>query len=268
MSQPWIQFLGHASVLVDLGGHRVLTDPVLRHRVSFLRRVAGRPDPGELGEIDAVVISHMHHDHVDVPSLRQLPRSVPLLVPQGSRPFFTRLGFTDVRAMPVGSTWRAPGAVAAEGDRALDGLRITATPAVHVGHRTPFGPRTESIGFLLESGPACVYFAGDTDIFDEMSDIHPQLDVALLPVWGWGPNIGPGHMDPQRAAEALRLLRPRYAVPIHWGTLFPLGMRRLGSRVSAVLERPPREFAEAAARTCPECRVLLTQPGEVVEFTP
>ncbi|MGB8022347.1 MAG: MBL fold metallo-hydrolase [Candidatus Nanopelagicales bacterium] len=268
MSQPWMQFLGHASVLVELGGLRILTDPVLRHRVTFLRRVAERRDLSDLGRLDAVVISHMHHDHVDVPSLRLLPNDVPLLVPQGSRPFFTRLGFTDIQVMPVGRTWQLAQSTASERAEAPPGLRITATPADHVGNRTPFSPRTESIGYLLESGPASVYFAGDTDIFEGMSDIHPSLDVALLPVWGWGPNIGPGHLNPERAAEALCLLRPRYAVPIHWGTLFPLGLRRLGRRVNSVLERPPLEFVEAAARTYPECRVLVTRPGEVVEFTP
>lgn len=257
---PWIRFLGHSTVLFQVGGHRILTDPVLRRRVTFLRRVAPAPaDLTDLGRVDAVLLSHLHHDHVDVPSLRQLPRDVPLLVPVGSRAFFQRLGFTEVQPMPVGFSWRSSGPPE---------LRITATPAVHDGRRMPFGPSAESIGFLVESAGASVYFAGDTDIFAGMADVHAELDVALLPVWGWGPNLGPGHLDPGRAAEALALLRPRYAVPIHWGTLFPLGMRRLGTRVNAVLDHPPRQFAEAAARTRPGCRVLLTEPGEVVEFSP
>ena len=261
---PWIRFLGHSTVLFQIGGHRILTDPILRRRVTFLGRVAPVPaDLANLGEVDAVLLSHLHHDHVDVPSLRQLPRHVPLLVPVGSRDFFVRLGFSAVHPMPVGRTWTAPA-----GPGRPESLRIAATAAVHDGHRVPFGPRSESIGFVAESAGASVYFAGDTDVFDGMADLHPDLDVALLPVWGWGPNLGPGHMDPERAAQALALLRPRYAVPIHWGTLFPIGLRRLGSRVSAVLESPPRDFAEAAARTQPTCRVLLTSPGEVVEFSP
>ncbi len=258
---PWIRFLGHSCVLIQMGGHRILTDPVLRGRLAFLARVAPtRVELSDLGEIDVVLLSHLHHDHVDLPSLRQLPRDVPLLVPVGSRDFFQRLGFTHVRPMPVGSSWQVPGASRP--------LRITATPAVHDGRRVPFGPSAESIGFLAESAGTSVYFAGDTDLFAGMADLHPELDVALLPVWGWGPNLGPGHLDPVRAAEALALLRPRYAVPIHWGTLFPVGMRRLGRRVSGVLDRPPREFAAAAARTSPQCRVLHTEPGEVVEFSP
>jgi L-ascorbate metabolism protein UlaG (beta-lactamase superfamily) len=259
---PWIRFLGHSTVLFEIGGYRILTDPILRRRVTFLGRVAPTPaDLTNLGALDAVLLSHLHHDHVDVPSLRRLPRHVTLLVPLGSRAFFQRLGFTAVHPMPVGATWRVRA-----GSR--EPLLITAAPAVHDGHRVPFGPRSESIGFVAESAGASVYFAGDTDLFGGMADIHPELDVALLPVWGWGPNLGPGHMDPERAAASLALLEPRYAVPIHWGTLFPIGLRRLGGRATAVLDTPPQEFAAAAARVRPSCRVLLTAPGEVVEFPP
>lgn len=263
MRGPGIHFLGHATVLVEVGGHRVLTDPVLRPRVAFLRRLPTAALPAvDLAGLDAVVISHLHHDHADVPSLRMLPRDVALLVPPGSIGFFTRLGFTRVIPLPVGSTWQGP---AVTGRR--DALRITATPAVHDGHRVPFGPRAESLGFLIEAGEASVYFAGDTDLFDGMADLCPALDVALLPVWGWGPNLGPGHLDPERAAQAAALLRPRYAIPIHWGTLFPVGLRRAGRRTTAVLEEPPLAFAAAAARTAPGCRVVLTAPGDVVEFS-
>jgi L-ascorbate metabolism protein UlaG (beta-lactamase superfamily) len=87
------------------------------------------------------------------------------------------------------------------------------------------------------------------------------IDLALLPVWGWGPHLGPGHMDPERAAEALRVLRPRAAVPIHWGTLWPMGMGRV---MPHRLQRPPVDFARHAARMAPDVRILLTPPGETV----
>ena len=263
MPLPRIRFIGHATVVVEIGGHRILTDPVLRDRVAFLARVRGsRPDPADLGRIDAVLLSHLHHDHADVPSLRLLPRDVPVLAPLGSQAFLERLGFVQVHAMPVGAAWERP---AAPGRPTP--LRITATHAVHDGHRVPFGPRAESLGFLIEAAGTSVYFAGDTDLFPGMADLHPRLDVALLPVWGWGPNLGPGHLDPARAAEAVALLRPRFAVPIHWGTLFPLGLRRVRP-VRAVLDEPPRAFAAAAAGARPGCRVVVTPPGDVVEFPP
>jgi L-ascorbate metabolism protein UlaG (beta-lactamase superfamily) len=262
MGQPRIHYLGHSTVLVELGGHRILTDPVLRGRVTFLGRVAPAVDQRGLERLDAVLLSHLHHDHVDTPSLRRLPRDVPLLVPTGSAGFFTRLGFRHVEVVSVGSTWRAP-----SGPGRPEPLEVTAVPAVHVGHRMPFGPRADSIGFVAQSAGASVYFAGDTDVFEGMAGLHADLDVALLPVWGWGPNLGPGHMDPERAAQAVALLRPRYAVPIHWGTLFPIGLRHAGRRFQALLEEPPRAFAAAADRAAPECRVVIARPGEVVEFS-
>jgi L-ascorbate metabolism protein UlaG (beta-lactamase superfamily) len=101
-----------------------------------------------------------------------------------------------------------------------------------------------------------VYFAGDTDLFDGMADLGP-LDVALLPVWGWGPSLGPGHMDPETAARAAALLRPRVAVPIHWGTYLQVGLRRRES----LLTEPPELFAAHCADLAPGVTVRVLQPG-------
>ena len=84
-------------------------------------------------------------------------------------------------------------------------------------------------------------------------------------MWGWGPWLGPGHMDPERAAEALALLRPRVAVPIHWGTFLPLGKHRRHARL---LHEPGADFARHVARLAPEVDVRLVQPGETVELGP
>ncbi len=254
---PSLRFLGHATVLVELAGFRLLTDPVLRDRLAFLGRVAPGEPAGLGAGLDAVLLSHLHHDHTDLPSLRGLPRDLTILVPAGAGGFLRRLGFGCVVELEPGQVWSP----ARSGE-----LVVRATPAVHDGRRTPFGPRARAVGYVIEAGGTGVYFAGDTDIFAGMARLHRALDVALLPVWGWGPNLGPGHLDPVRAAEALTLLRPRFAVPIHWGTLFPLGMRRAGPRVAAVLHEPPRRFREEAARLAPDCRVLLTEPGDVVRF--
>src|SRR5262249_60752921 len=97
------------------------------------------------------------------------------------------------------------------------------------------------LGDLIEPSTR-VYFAGDTDLFGGMQELAPGLDVALLPVAGWGPRVGSGHLDPQRAAETLRLLRPRVAIPIHWGTY-----RRLG-RAPAAPAPPPAGRGSARPR--------------------
>ena len=108
-----------------------------------------------------------------------------------------------------------------------------------------------------------MYFAGDTELFDGIAEVGDGLDVALLPVAGWGPTLGPGHLGPREAAVALARLRPRVAVPIHWGTLYPLGLR---FRRHSVLADPPQEFARHAAELAPEVDVRVLAPGEALNL--
>ncbi len=144
------------------------------------------------------------------------------------------------------------------------GIRVTATPARHDGRRRPFGgPQAAPIGFLVKA-ECSIYFAGDTDLYPGMSDLAGSLDLALLPVSGWGPTVGPGHLDPERAAKAAAILAPRVAVPIHWGT-FAL-LRPL--RRSEDPERPAREFAALAARWAPDVDVRILPPGGRIELPP
>ena len=141
-------------------------------------------------------------------------------------------------------------------------MPVKAVRAVHGSSRLwRAGPSGEPLGFVVGDAPS-VYFAGDTDLFPEMERLGP-LDVALLPVAGWGPKMGPGHMDAARAAEAVALLRARVAIPIpvrpaiHWGTLRPRHIR-LGDWFRA----PPGEFAAQVAAVAPESEVRVLRPGE------
>jgi L-ascorbate metabolism protein UlaG (beta-lactamase superfamily) len=241
-----VTYVGHATVLIGLDGVRLLTDPVLRNRVAHLRRHGPAPAPEARAGIDAVLISHLHQDHADLPSLRQLERQTQVLAPPGAGEFLGRAGFSNVREL-------APGEGAS-----VAGVRVSAVPAVHRGGRPPFGPPAETIGFMI-AGSRRIYFAGDTDLFEGMAELAGELDLALLPVWGWGPKLGSGHLDPEGAARAAALLEPRIAIPIHWGTLFPLGLARLrpGS-----LSAPPREFERRAAELAPQVEVRVLSPGE------
>lgn len=242
-----ITYIGHATCLIEMNDVRILTDPILRNRVGHIRRQSVAVDPARVDGIDAVLISHAHLDHLDLPSLRRLGRDTRMIVPAGSGSILRRDGFERVEEVRAGD-WSDVGDV-----------RVEATDAWHDGTRYPFGPDFESIGFLLH-GRKVVYFAGDTDLFPEMSDIHGALDVALLPVWGWGPTLGGGHLTPRRAAESLTMLRPRAAIPIHWGTFAPLGMGWLRPRF---LTLPPYDFADHASDLAPDVEVHVVQPGNL-----
>ncbi|HLF26188.1 MAG TPA: MBL fold metallo-hydrolase [Anaerolineae bacterium] len=243
---PHLTYLGHATVLIDLDGVRLLTDPLLRQRAVHLRRRSSPIDPIGCLPVDAVLISHLHWDHLDLPSLRALGHHTRLIVPRGAARALRGWGFQRVEEIAAGETTR------------VGGVKVEATSAHHVGFRLPFGPRTACLGYIVR-GSHQVYFAGDTDLFPGMAELGNDLDAALLPVWGWGPTLGAGHLDPWRAAEALALLRPRIAVPIHWGTFCPLGM---GWARPRFLTHPPVAFAQHAAQLAPEVEVRIITPGQ------
>jgi L-ascorbate metabolism protein UlaG (beta-lactamase superfamily) len=198
------------------------------------------------------LISHLHRDHLDLPSLRRFPSSTPLVVPRGAGGVVARARRDEILEISRGETISA------------GQIEVTAVPAVHDGRRDRWGgQRIEPLGYVISGGGRKVYFAGDTDLFDGMADLGP-LDLALLPIWGWGPSVGTGHLDPARAAQALAMLRPRVAVPIHWGTFYPAGLRRLRP---APLSQPPLEFRRLAAELVPEVRVEVLQPGSEMPLT-
>jgi L-ascorbate metabolism protein UlaG (beta-lactamase superfamily) len=134
---------------------------------------------------------------------------------------------------------------------------------VHDRRRRPFGPQATPIGHLVQ-GSISAYFAGDTDLFDDMADLSGLVDVALLPVWGWGPGVGSGHLDPERAARAAAVIAPRIVVPIHWGT-FALPWRAWRA---ADGRRPAREFAALTSRYAPEVDVRVLDQGQRLEIGP
>jgi L-ascorbate metabolism protein UlaG (beta-lactamase superfamily) len=249
-----LRFLGHSTVRLELGGRVVLTDPVLTARVGGLVRVVPPPSPHTYADADLVLLSHLHGDHLHLPSLRLLGRGTRVVVPRGAGAWLAGKGLRHVEEI-------APGETLDEG-----GLTVTATEAVHSGHRwgprLTHGPQSPAIGHLVEGDGLKVYNAGDTDLFDGMTAFGP-VDVALLPVWGWGPNLGPGHLDPARAARAAGIVRARAAVPVHWGTLAVPGVRRT-ARMRRLLADPPRVFAAEVRKQGIATEVLFTEPGAEV----
>jgi L-ascorbate metabolism protein UlaG (beta-lactamase superfamily) len=215
-------------------------------RVAHLRRHVAAP--AVPADVDVVLLSHLHRDHTDGASLRALGRGARVVAPAGTAPALRRLGIRSTHELTAGD------AVALSAE-----VTVRAVAAHHDGRRHPLGHPIAALGYLIE-GPRRIYFAGDTELFAGMARLaDPPLDVALLPIWGWGPSLGAGHLDPEGAARAVALLAPRIVVPIHWGTFLPIGTRHRWALVD-----PIDEFLDRM-RTV-DVRVAAMAPGGVLEL--
>jgi L-ascorbate metabolism protein UlaG (beta-lactamase superfamily) len=247
---PRLTYLGHATVLIELDGVRILTDPVLADRLGPMRRWGPTPDPAEIGEVDGIVISHAHPDHFHRASLRNVRGRPLVVVPLG-------LG---VRAAGAGHRVRE---VTVNDTVEIGGVRITAVPARH--GRWPLHPGARPLGYLIE-GSTGVYFAGDTALHAGMARLAGRVDVALLPVGRWGPPRGPDRLGPSTAVDAAALVGARTVIPIHWGTLylpgFAAGRWGWGSFDAG------DAFAKEAAERMPDLDVRVLRPGELTEVSP
>ncbi|KUN88453.1 MBL fold metallo-hydrolase [Streptomyces griseoruber] len=247
-----ITWWGHATCTVEDANVRVLTDPLFVRRLAHLRRRRGVLPPSAAWRADVAVVSHLHADHLHVPSLARLAPGTRLLVPRGAPravPGLRRLTHLQVSEVE-------PGEVTSVG-----GVRIRAVSARHDGRRLPVGPhRSPALGYVIE-GEARTYFAGDTGLFEDMVREVGPVDVALLPVGGWGPYLGEGHLDAGRAAEALARLAPGSAVPVHYGTYWPIGMDAVRPHE---FHAPGEEFVRLAALRAPGVTVHRLEHGESV----
>ena len=251
-----VTWWGHSTMWLSDAGTALLTDPVLTDRLVHLKRMAG-PRPALPGAPDAVLLSHLHADHFHLASLRLVPGAPALLVPRGAAAFVARsLG----REAGERCVELAPG-----DEVKVGGLRVRAVKALHPGGRGPWSKlEAVALGFVVE-GSARSWYAGDTGLFPEMSDLSP-LDLALIPVGGWGPSLhAHEHLDPAQAAEALRRVRADWAVPVHYGTFWPVGMGRVRQHM---FHSPGQRFAEHAAEVAPESQVRVLGQGETLTIRP
>jgi L-ascorbate metabolism protein UlaG (beta-lactamase superfamily) len=254
MTAVSVHYLGHSTVLLEAPGLRILTDPFLRDRLGPLRRHGPVPTPATIGPLAIVAISHAHPDHFDTRSLNALLGDPLVIVPRGMGWMVRRAGLRG-REVVVG-----------EQVEIAPGWSITAVPARH--WRWPSAPAAAAIGYLIEgagggsaAGPAPIgiYFAGDTSRFAGLRELTGRVDLALLPVGTWGPHMSPGHLSPRSAAEVARDIGARFAVPIHWGTLYPAGAHRL---LAGRLNQPAIRFSDWSRLLAPELVVHALRPGE------
>jgi L-ascorbate metabolism protein UlaG (beta-lactamase superfamily) len=254
-------WLGHSTVLLEIDGTRVLTDPVWGERASPTRFVGPRrfqpvPAPiSALPPLDAVVISHDHFDHLDRPSIVELARS--------NVPFYTSLG--------VGrhlQSWGVPPARIIELDwwesAEVPGtaLRLTAAPSQHFSGRG-LGDRNRTLwsSFAMRGARHAVFFSGDTGLTPEYAEIARRLgpfDLVMLEVGAFHPAWGDIHLGPENALSALELLGGGSFLPVHWGT-FNLAIHAWDEPAEQLLEL-------AAKRPGPRSpHLVMPRLGEPVE---
>jgi L-ascorbate metabolism protein UlaG (beta-lactamase superfamily) len=249
--RPALTWLGHASFLVQLGGHSILIDPVFSKRLVAVPRLVG---PGlawdALPKVDAVLVTHNHRDHMDAPTLARFPNDVRFIVPVGLGAWFRSQGRTDV----VELEWFA--------HHDLPGARVTFVPSQHWSMRTPFD-RNESLwgGYVIEDGTLRVYHSGDTAYFDGFAEIGRALgriDAAMLPIGAYEPRwfMRGQHMNPDDAVRAFLDLGATRFVAMHWGT-FKLTDEPTGEPPLVTRERWHRERLE-------EERLAIPAVGETL----
>lgn len=247
---------GHASATIEIGAVRVAVDPLLTDRLFHLRRRGPTP-PAEARLADVVLISHLHHDHLHLPSLRRFGRDVPIVAPRGAERLLRPLGLHRVTSV-------VPGDVLDVGD-----IRVEVLAASHDGRRSPLSSQPGvAVGFRVSSAGASFWFPGDTGLRDDMADVSP-VDLAVVPVGGWGPTLGPDHMDPDQGAEAVARVGATWAVPVHWGTFWPRGLAALDAALTEKLfVTPGPRFVSALAERAPTTRAVLATHGARVTVSP
>lgn len=207
-----VTWWGHSSTTIELGQVRVGTDPLFANHVAHLRRRGPTPTPAA-SELDLVLVSHLHADHLHVPSLAGVNRGVPIVVPKGARPYLGAISDRHFVEVEPGDSLD------------IEGVHLDVLPARHDGRRHPLARiAATAIGFRVDDGSQSFWYPGDTGPSNAMSEVAP-VDLAVVPIGGWGPTLGPEHMGPEDAAIAVGRVGARWAVPVHYGTLWPVGLR-------------------------------------------
>lgn len=238
-------WLGHATVLLRIGGMTILTDPVLSNRVGVgLGLVTGGPrrlvapalSIAQLPRLDLILISHAHFDHLDRPTLARLPKRTPVITAAHTGDLIRDLGYRRVAELDWGAS------------HAIGGVRVTAHPAAHWGARTFYDNHRGFNAYLVESAHAPgrrLLFGGDTAFHDDWSGVG-KVDLAILGIGSYDPYVA-AHATPEQAWAMAGHVEADHILPIHHGT-FRLGheppdepMRRMlaaaGDQASRVVGR-------------------------------
>lgn len=255
--QLGITFIGHSSFLIQIGGRRLLIDPVFAERLIALRRLR-RPGVGikDLPPIDMVLLSHAHMDHLNRPSLRRIVahtlkmtgRAPLAIVPWGVEDLVSDLGFARVVTL---EWWQT---------KSISGLDVTMTPCKHWGARFFKDTHRGFGGYVIAGGGHTVYHSGDTAYFDGFRKIGERLkpEVALLPIGAYNPDSYRGvHTSPEEALQGFLDLGAQRMIPMHYGT-FRLSQEPMDEPVERLMAAAIRAGVADAVHVLPEGETDVT----------
>lgn len=258
MAEAAVTWWGHSTTSVELGTATVVTDPLLTARLYLLHRPTP-PPPADAAVADVVLITHLHRDHLHVPSLDRFAPEVPVVVPRGA-------------ARIVKGLARRRRLVEVTPGEQVDvaGVRIDVLPASHSGRRSEFerGDDVPAVGFRFTDGTTSCWYPGDTGPRTDFAEVD-DVDLAIVPIGGWGPSLGDDHLDPEQAVAAVAEVGARWALAVHYGTFWPLWLDRLRPGIHHRLYvSPPERFHQAASAAGLRAVPLTPAFGERVQLTP
>jgi L-ascorbate metabolism protein UlaG (beta-lactamase superfamily) len=223
-----ITFVGHATVMITTPASRILVDPFLENSLFGVRRAKGAGiAPQDLDDVDLVLVTHAHRDHLSRPSLARLPGAAPVIVPPHCQQLVRRVGLLKVEEVEPGTGYR------------WSDVEVTAVPVRHSGSRGfGAGARRGACGYVVRTPRHVIYIAGDTGYFSGFVEIGRRFrpDIALLPIAGYEPaSFREEHMSPLDALYAFDDLGARLLVPTSYGS-FPLSYERLDAPLAWLQE--------------------------------
>jgi len=244
----FIANLGHSTFLVSYKGIRFLTDPFLSPHIFGIKRQKPALRPDLVPEVDYILISHAHYDHLDMRTLRRLKRNSVVVIPENTKPVLGRIHFKKIVELKRYQTY-------------MDNhVEITALPVKHNKGRSILFPNTDTVSYVIHIEDRTFYFAGDTAYFDGFKEFGNQFNIhtAFLPIGGYEPTLilKNVHMNPWEAVKAFEDLKAEYVVPMHYGTFHTIPK-------FVKVEAPLQHFREAVEKEGIKDRAIIVEPNAI-----